>query len=103
MCLTGEIKCAGVIAGLFLFVLSATAAEPLEDVQEAWGKGDYAVVVTKAVEALKENEWKEDLWVLQIRALMAQGKYEDALKTTNAAFEKVSRGVRVRLLSLIHI
>ena len=76
----GDIKCAGVITGLFLFVLSAPAVKPLEDVQEAWEKGDYAVVVTKAVEALKENEWKEDLWVLQIRALMAQGKYEDALK-----------------------
>ena len=99
MCITGEIKCAGIIAGLFFFVCSVPAAEPLEEVQEAWGKGDYAVVVTKAVEALKENEWKEDFWVLQIRALMAEGKYEDALKATAAALVKVSRGVRVRLLA----
>ncbi|MBC8347132.1 MAG: hypothetical protein H8E24_00735, partial [Verrucomicrobia bacterium] len=85
--------------GLFFLVFSVAAAEPVEEIQEAWGKGDYAVVVTKTAEAIKENEWKEDLWILQIRGLMAQGKYEDALKTTSAAIEKVSRGVRVRLLA----
>ena len=71
----------------------------MEEVHEAWKKGDFALVATKAAEALKENEWKEDLWVLQIRALMALGKYEDALKNTSTALEKVSRGVRVRLLA----
>ena len=30
---------------------------------------------------------------------MAEGKYENALKRTNAALEKISRGVRVRLLA----
>jgi tetratricopeptide (TPR) repeat protein len=96
---TGEIKCVGVIAGLFFLFCSVSLSEPVDEVQEAWETGDYGGVVTKAVEAIEENEWKEDLWVLQIRALLAQGKYEDALKTTAAALVKVSRGVRVRLLA----
>ena len=92
-------KRASGIMGMLFLASVVGSAEPVEEVQEAWGKGDYAVVVTKAAEAIKENERKEDFWVLQIRALMAQGKYEDALKTTKAALEKVSRGVRVRLLA----
>jgi hypothetical protein len=74
-------------------------SEPVDEVLKAWRTGDCAGVATKAAEALKENEWKDDFWVLQIRALMAEWKFEDALKTTNAVFEKVSLGVRVRLLA----
>ena len=80
-------KRASGIMGMLFLASVVGAAEPVGEVEEAWGKGDYAVVVTKAAEAIKENERKEDFWVLQIRALMAQGKYEDALKTGNEALK----------------
>ena len=92
-------KRAFAIIGVLMHCSFSVTAEPAKEANEAWSKGDYGATVSKTFEGLEKNEWKEDLWVLQIRALMAQGKYEDALKTVNEALKKVSRGVRVRLVA----
>ncbi|MFP6901900.1 MAG: tetratricopeptide repeat protein [Opitutales bacterium] len=85
------------IIGLTLLGFQVAAAGPAEEAEAAYGKGDYATAVTKATEAIKLTAWKEDLHVLHIRALMAQGKYKEALAVTEEALKKVNRGVRVRL------
>ena len=72
-------------------------AEPSKEAKEAYLKGDYDLAASKAMEGIEENEWKEDLWVLRVRALMARGSYEVALKSVDQALEKVPRGIRIRL------
>ncbi len=89
-------KRAWVILALLLIAPAAGAAEPMEEARAALDKGDYATAATKAAEAVKENGWKEDLHVIHVRALMAQGKYKDALVATEDALKKVNRGVRIR-------
>ena len=75
------------------------AAEPAEDAQAAFDQGEYNATVGHVVEAIKENGWKGELHVLHMQALMAQGKYKEALAATEAALKTVNRGVKVRLVA----
>ena len=73
------------------------AAEPAEEARAAFGQGDYNASVGHVLEAIKENGWKGELHVLHLKALLAQGKYKEALAATEFALVKVNRGVKVRL------
>ena len=88
-----------VVIGLALLSMGIASAEPEEEAKTALAKGAYAEAATKFAEAIKTKGWKEDLHVMHIESLMAQGKYEDALKATEVALEKVNRGVQVRLIA----
>ena len=74
-------------------------AEPAEDARAAFDQGEYNATVGHVVEAIKENGWKGELHVLHMQALMAQGKYKEALAATEAALKTVNRGVKVRLVA----
>jgi len=87
------------LIGLLLATGTLWAADPLEEAQKAFAKGDYAGAITNAIKAAEENQWQEDPRVLHIRALMAQGKYTQARTVTTNALEKLSSSVRVHLVA----
>ena len=86
------------LIGLFL-TTTLWAADPLEEAQKAYAKGDYARAITNAIKATKENQWQEDPRVLHIRALMARGKYAEARTVTTNALEQLSSSIRVQLVA----
>ncbi len=87
------------LIGLLLATGTLWAADPLEEAQKAFAKGDYPGAITNAIKAAEENQWQEDPRVLHIRALMAQGKYAQARTVTTNALEKLSSSVRVHLVA----
>ena len=86
-----------VVIGLSLLFMRIASAEPEQDARTALSKGEYEEASTKFAEAIKTKGWNEELHVMHIESLMAQGKYQEALKATEEAFKKVNQGVRIRL------
>ena len=87
------------LIGLFFATTPLWAADPFQEAQKAYAKGDYAGAITNAIKAAEENQWQEDPRVLHIRALMAQGKYAQARTVTTNALEQLSSSVRVQLVA----
>jgi tetratricopeptide (TPR) repeat protein len=83
-----------VVIGLALLSMGIASAEPEEEAKAALAKGEYAEATTKFAEAIEANGWKEELHVMHIGALMAQGKYEEALKATEEALNQLA-GTRI--------
>jgi len=81
--------------GLLLFASLGQAAEPLDEAREAFERGDYPNTISHATNSIAKNPWQEDSRVLHIRALMAQGKYAEAMTVTTNATTKLSSSVRI--------
>ena len=79
------------LIGLFFATTPLWAADPFQEAQKEFARGDYAGAITNAIKAAEENQWQEDPRVLYIRALLAQGKYAEAHTVTTNALEELSR------------
>ncbi|MCH2378354.1 MAG: tetratricopeptide repeat protein [Pedosphaera sp.] len=87
------------LIGLLIATTTLWSADPLEEAQKAFAKGDYAGAITNAIKATEENQWQEDPPVLHIRALMARGKYAEAHTVTTNALEQLPSSIRVQLVA----
>ena len=87
------------LIGLLIATTTLWSADPLEEAQKAFAKGDYAGAITNAIKATEENQWQEDPRVLHIRALMARGKYAEARTVTTNALEQLPSSIRVQLVA----
>ncbi len=87
---------------LVSFVLAALSplsrAADLEEARHQLLTGKYAEVAKAAGEAVSQNLATEDWPLLQIRALMATGRYPDARAALNAALARFPMSIRLRLV-----
>jgi tetratricopeptide (TPR) repeat protein len=80
------------------FSLAALASD-LDDVRMLFLKGDYAECVRQADKALPERDSDEDWRLLQVEALMAQGRYSNALAAVEQGLLRTYGSIRLRLLA----
>lgn len=76
--------------------LSASAAENLKEAKTAFLDGRYARCVTLAEAALENYGDKEEWQLVLLDALMAQGKYPEALEVTTNALPRNPWSIRLR-------
>jgi tetratricopeptide (TPR) repeat protein len=83
---------------LAAFTLS-TAGADLDDVRKDFGKGRYLECVKIAEKEVKEQPYSEEWRILLIEALMATGRYTNALAATETALSRSYSSIRLRLLA----
>jgi len=74
-------------------------AAELEDARKLLLEGKYTECEKMVKQAIDDNEYDEEWRVLQGRALLAQGKYPEALEGITKAVPRYYSSVRLRLLS----
>lgn len=74
-------------------------AAELEDARKLLLEGKYTECEKMVKQAIEDNEYDEEWRVLQGRALLAQGKYPEALEGITKAVPRYYSSVRLRLLS----
>jgi Tfp pilus assembly protein PilF len=87
---------------LSVFLLMAgsgrgTAAE-VAAAQKLFLKGDYSACIRVATNAINDQTWDEDWWLLLAKAQLATGHYPEAQKTIDTALGRRQSSVQLRLL-----
>src|SRR5436190_22251630 len=85
------------------FFLIAVLAVPVtaqeqSDAAALFKKGDYQQCIEMTTKALEASRWGVGWWMLKIRAELATGQYEQALKTYEAAVDRYDENITLRLL-----
>jgi tetratricopeptide (TPR) repeat protein len=78
-------------------VAPVTTAADLADATTLFRTGKYAETIDACKQAIDDRQWGESWWLLKIRAELATGQYEQALKTYETALGRYDT-VTVRLL-----
>ncbi|MSU62406.1 MAG: tetratricopeptide repeat protein [Pedosphaera sp.] len=81
------------------FNFERARAGELEDAQKLFLSGDYTGCASKAGQAIGKKLRSEEWPLLQIQALLATGKYPEALNVTTNALDAQPVSLRLRLLA----
>ena len=87
------------VSGASLCFPRPLAADDLEDAQALFNSGRYAECIEAAAKGIEQLGWRESWRHLKIRAELETGRYADALATLEAALERFSSSIRLRLLA----
>ncbi len=87
------------MVALVILLPSMASAAELTDARKLLLEGKYAECEKVAKQAIDDNEYDEEWRVLQGKALLAQGKYPEALEAITKAVPRYYSSVRLRLLS----
>lgn len=93
------------IAGLLMLVACGgapmwTAAATADEAWDAYLNGDYEAAATAAQAVRDEDPRDERAWQIEIEALTATGKYDEAYDVLHAALQNIRDSLRLRLMGL---
>jgi tetratricopeptide (TPR) repeat protein len=88
-------------AALVLILASAypLSAQSLEEARVLLREGKFAECAAMAETETRRSAWQEEWWVIRIQAELAQGKYPQALRTTNDALVTHPLSLQIQLLA----
>jgi len=67
------------------------------DAATLFNSGKYEDCIRACDEGLEQRSWRESLWRLKIQAQMETGQYKEAFATYEAAVERFSSSIRLRM------
>lgn len=88
-----------ILAVVCWLVSLAQVSQSAETVDAAalFNSGKYVDCIRACAEGLEQRSWRESLWRLKIQAQMETGQYKEALATYEAAVERFSSSIRLRM------
>ncbi len=83
----------------FFLLVSLASAQSVEETQRQFLRGDYEMVIWAAQKKIQDGAYQPDWRILQIKALLATGRYNEAHSNALAGAANSSYNLTLRLLA----